>query len=471
MEKIIEKTHCTGCAACANICSHGAIDIKQDERGFHRPIINKEKCVNCGLCKKVCPILNYKETNKKNPNVYAIWANDEIREVSSSGGLFTLLAQYVIDNNGVVVGAAFNNNWEVEHIIIDNEKDLNKLRGSKYVQSRISEHLYKDIKTILKNDRYVLFSGCPCQVAGLKYYLQKDYEKLILVDLICSGTPSPKAFKKYLTEISDNSNILKINFRDKRKYGWTCSHSTITTEEQEITDFKFMHSFLSKSISNESCSECKFATLPRQSDITIGDFWGIEKYKKSWNDKKGTSMFIANNKKGEKIMHDKALKVYHYLNTDVRGLSSIQNNYAEANFWTYLKFAAGHKLDKTQFTKHYISDMKSGYAMTEFIDDTIPKTKSPIDLNNVIRLLYMDFSNEAVNGKLYDGGGFVKRFDFIRDKLVLRYFKKLWFRNSEKELNKVIKDFEQKFSNPKTPHRDKIQRSLELFKKKQDLVY
>lgn len=181
--------------------------------------------------------------------------------------------------------------------------------------------------------------------------------------------------------------------------------------------------------------------------------------------------FSLKNKKGEKIMHDKALKVYHYLNTDVRGLSSIQNNYAEANFWTYLKFAAGHKLDKTQFTKHYISDMKSGYAMTEFIDDTIPKTKSPIDLNNVIRLLYMDFSNEAVNGKLYDGGGFVKRFDFIRDKLVLRYFKKLWFRNSEKELNKVIKDFEQKIANPKTPHRDKIQRALELFKQKQDVDY
>lgn len=301
MEEIIEREHCTGCAACANICPQGAIDIKQDERGFHRPVINQEKCVNCGLCKKVCPILNYKETNKKNPNVYAIWANDEIREVSSSSGLFTLFAQYVIDNNGVVVGAAFNNNWEVEHIIIDNEKDLNKLRGSKYVQSRISEHLYKDIKAILNNDRYVLFSGCPCQVAGLKYYLQKDYEKLILVDLICSGTPSPKALKKYVTEISNNTNISKINFRDKRKYGWTCSHTTITTEQQEITDFKFMRSFLSKSISNESCSDCKFATLPRQSDITIGDFWGIEKYKKSWNDKKGTSMFIANNEKGEKI--------------------------------------------------------------------------------------------------------------------------------------------------------------------------
>lgn len=301
MEEIIEKAHCTGCAACANICPHGAIDIKQDTRGFHRPVINQEKCVNCGLCKKVCPILNYKETNKKNPNVYAIWANDDIREASSSGGLFTLLAQYVLDNNGVVVGAAFNDYWEVEHIIIDNEKDLNKLRGSKYVQSRISENLYKDIKTILNNDRYVLFSGCPCQVAGLRYYLQKDYEKLILVDMLCSCTPSPNALKKYLKYINpENDQIIQINFRDKSKNGWSITH-TIKTIKKSISDFKYMQSFLSKNISHNCCSECKFATLPRQSDITIGDFWGIEKYKKSWNDKKGTSMFIANNEKGEKI--------------------------------------------------------------------------------------------------------------------------------------------------------------------------
>lgn len=301
MEKIIEKDLCSGCAACANICPNNAISIQQNKEGFHTPVIDQDKCTDCGLCKKSCPILNYKEMNKSNPNVYAIWAENNIREVSSSGGIFTLLAKYVLNNNGVVVGAAFNEKWEVEHIIINNEQELYKLRGSKYVQSRISEHLLKDIKTILNKDKYVLFTGCPCQVAGLKYYLKKDYEKLILVDLLCSGTPSPKALKKYLTEISNNEDILKINFRDKKKYGWSCSHITITTSKRVITDFKFMHSFLSKSISNECCNQCQFATLPRQSDITIADFWGIEKFKKSWNDKMGTSMLIANNDKGEKL--------------------------------------------------------------------------------------------------------------------------------------------------------------------------
>lgn len=311
MEKIIEKDKCSGCSACANICPNNAITMEQDKNGFYKPIINQNKCTNCGLCKKACPALNYTETNKNNPNTYAVWANDEIRDKSSSGGLFTILAQYVLSKNGVVVGAAFNDNWEVEHIIINNENDLKKLRGSKYVQSKISETLYRRIKTLLENNTYVLFSGCPCQVAGLKYYLKKEYENLILVDLLCSGTPSPKALKKYLAEISNDENILQINFRDKKKYGWTCSHITITTSKRVITDFKFMHSFLSKSISNECCSQCKFATLPRQSDITIADFWGIEKFKRNWNDQKGTSMFIANNDKGEnlyKLLKDKYMR-------------------------------------------------------------------------------------------------------------------------------------------------------------------
>lgn len=173
---------------------------------------------------------------------------------------------------------------------------------------------------------------------------------------------------------------------------------------------------------------------------------------------------------GKKIMHDKALKVYHNLSTpNMWYLEHIQNNCAEANFWTYLKFAVGHKLDKTQFTKHYISDLKSGYALTEFIDKDITRTSSPIDLTNLFRIFYIDVSNELINDKLYDVGGFVKQPDFIDDKVVLRYFKKLWFRNSEKELNKVIQNYETKIANPKTPHRVKIKKALELFKHKKDI--
>lgn len=179
--------------------------------------------------------------------------------------------------------------------------------------------------------------------------------------------------------------------------------------------------------------------------------------------------FSLRNAENEKIMHDKALKVYHNVKSPIERLSSIQNNYAEANFWTYLKFMAGHKLDKTQFTKHYISDLKSGYAMTELIDDTIPETTAQLNLRKIIRVKYSDFMNTPINKKLYDGGGFIKRLEFIEDRLVLRYFKQLWFRNSKKELDKVIKTFEAKIANPKTPHRDKIQEALRLFKQKQDI--
>ncbi len=184
--------------------------------------------------------------------------------------------------------------------------------------------------------------------------------------------------------------------------------------------------------------------------------------------------FSIKNKHGEKIMHDKALKVYHDPKCKIKGISHIQNNYAEANFWTFIKYAAGHKLDKTQFTKHYISDVKSGYALTEFIDSGIEQTKSPIDFENIFGITYMDVFNDPINNKLYDAGGFVKdnrlsTSGFIDDKIVRRYFKKLLFRNSEKELNKVINDLENKIANPKTPHRDKIQRALELFKQKQNI--
>lgn len=301
MQQIVEKNQCTGCAGCANICPSGAIGITQDENGFHRPIINQEKCTNCGLCKTVCPIVNYKEEYNREPDVYAVWAPDEIREKSSSGGLFTLLAEYVLEKGGYVSGAGFNADWEVEHILINKIEELDKLRGSKYVQSRISENLFKEIKNKLEEGHWVLFTGCPCQSAGLKYFLKKDYPKLILVDLLCSCAPSPKVFKKYLEYIiPQNDRPVKINFRDKNLKGWSCTHTTTTTTTT-ITDNKFMHSFLSKTISHECCGICKFATLPRQSDITIADFWGIEKYKKNWNDKKGTSIFMINNNKGQFI--------------------------------------------------------------------------------------------------------------------------------------------------------------------------
>ncbi len=306
-----------------------------------------------------------------------------------------------------------------------------------------------------------------CYPSRLKKLFRADlnylaYDKFIpqMKNAVVGNIP-PEIISLFKTDKGEKIKAFQSALSDLSKYLRECYKSA---KEQNLISYDFTNLGADLTLFEESISA--FANR-RFKGILPSGIKPELKYagKGAWGN---VFKFLLKNSNGEKIMHDKAFKVYHNIDNPVRGLSRMQNNYAEANFWTYLKFAAGHRLDKTQFTRHYISDAKNGYALTEFADENISKTTSPLDMNNVIRLMYIDFSNEAINGKLYDGGGFVKRFDFIKDKLVLRYFKKLWFRNSEKELNKVIKDFEDKIANPKTPHRDKIQKALELFKEKQN---
>lgn len=204
-------------------------------------------------------------------------------------------------------------------------------------------------------------------------------------------------------------------------------------------------------------------------DILPKDTYAEIKYinRGSWGN---VFKFSLKDTNGNTVMKSKAFKVYHNIHSQKNLLSHIHNNYAEANFWTFLKYAAGHKLDKTQFVKHYISDLKSGYAITEYIDESIPKTTSRLNIRALLGVRTKD-PNVPIMDKLYDAGGFAKTPDFIDDKVVRRYFKKLWYRNSSKERTQVIEDLENKISNPKTPHRDKIKKALELFKQKQNKYY
>ena len=212
---------CSGCYGCYNICPKDAIEMKADEKGFKYPVVNKEKCIGCKLCLKVCPVLNKKDSSNL-PISYASYSkNIEVREKSSSGGIFSLLACYILDNGGVIYGAAFNNRWQVEHIRVDNKDDLQKLRTSKYLQSNIND-AYKLAKEDLDNDNFVLFTGTPCQVNGFICYLKgKKYAKLYTQDVICHGVPSPKVWAKYLQfrKKKDGVSPTKINFREKEK-GW-----------------------------------------------------------------------------------------------------------------------------------------------------------------------------------------------------------------------------------------------------------
>ena len=301
---IVEKEYCTGCGACYNICPKNAITMVENDEGFLYPTINS-KCVECGLCKKICPILK-NEIRDIKPYAYVAINNDnKIRQNSSSGGIFLLLAKYVVKLGGVAFGASFNDKFEVEHTFIEKEEQLNKLQGSKYVQSVIGE-TYKQVKDFLKQDRYVLFTGTPCQIEGLKAYLQKDYDKLYTQDIICHGVPSPKVWKKYLKlrEKIDGKKASKIEFRNKDN-GWKLFNIKFTYKDEEYknnqTKDLFMQSFLRNICLRNSCYNCRFKKKERISDITLADFWGIEQIRPEFDDDNGTSLVIINSTKGQEL--------------------------------------------------------------------------------------------------------------------------------------------------------------------------
>ncbi|MDD4089251.1 MAG: Coenzyme F420 hydrogenase/dehydrogenase, beta subunit C-terminal domain, partial [Tissierellia bacterium] len=216
------KSCCTGCAVCVNVCPNNCIFMKYDDEGFLYPEIDIKKCTECGLCESLCPAINNSVSdNLKEPKVYAAWSlDDEVRTSSSSGGIFTELAHKVLDNGGFVSGARYKTNNLVEHCLINSREQLHELRQSKYVQSEIGL-IYKDIKRLLEEDKTVMFTGTPCQIAGLIQYLNKKYDNLLLCDIVCHGVNSPMVYSKYFNEIEEEykSKIKKINFRDKRN-GW-----------------------------------------------------------------------------------------------------------------------------------------------------------------------------------------------------------------------------------------------------------
>ena len=292
---IVSKDLCTGCMACSSICPVSAISMQEDKEGFLFPAVDKEKCTNCGLCKSVCPILKSKFHDKP-ATCFAVMASDEIRMKSSSGGMFTVIAEHILAQGGYVCGAAFDENWNVKHIIVDNVKNLDKLRGSKYVQSYIG-NIYKDIKALLENGKTVLFTGTPCQVAGLTNFLDREYTNLLTIDVVCHGVPNNSFWQQYLRENFSVDTVNKINFRDK-ELGWNAQYLTATTSFDKIVRQDFMDLYAQNICLRSICSSCNFAKPERVSDITMGDFWGIEVFKPELYDPKGISILLVNSDKG-----------------------------------------------------------------------------------------------------------------------------------------------------------------------------
>jgi len=297
------KNLCFGCCACLNVCSTGSITMVPDNEGFLYPQINEETCISCGKCEKVCPIIN-KNIVENHPAVYAcINKDDSIREKSSSGGIFTILANNIFESRGIVFGAGLDKNFNVVHKYIENIDQIDELRGAKYVQSYIGD-TYKQAEEFLKQGRKVLFSGTPCQIAGLNKCLNKEYANLLTCDVICHGTPSPKVYKKYINYLSYKykSSINKIYFRNKNK-GWKKFSLKIKfkNEKTYISDLwadPFLNGFLKNLYLRPSCHTCQFSKINRVADITLGDYWGVAKYHSEMDDDRGTSVVLINTEKG-----------------------------------------------------------------------------------------------------------------------------------------------------------------------------
>ena len=310
MIKIDEKNKCVGCGACENVCPKKCITLEEDAEGFLYPQIDANKCVDCGLCERVCPVVHSEKVQDnalENVTAYAAYSIDEpIRSESSSGGIFSLIADYVIENGGVVYGAAFDENGNVCHIAVENKTELYRLRGSKYVQSYIGDS-YNQVLLQLKAGRMVLFTGTPCQVEGLKTYLRGDYDNLICVDFICHGVPSPLVFRKYVNfrESKAGSKMQRMSFRYK-KYSWKTYSVRFEFENhteyiQPFSKDLFMRTFLSDLSLRPSCYDCKFKKVNRVSDITLADFWGIGAVLPDMDDNKGISLCILHSKVGRGI--------------------------------------------------------------------------------------------------------------------------------------------------------------------------
>lgn len=304
------KEECCGCTACKSICPTKAIEMKPDEEGFLYPQIDQNLCIDCGVCRKVCAFQNGYDVprNYDSPFVYAAKHIDEkVRMSSSSGGAFTAISDYVLNKNGVVCGVAFDEEMNVVHQITSTKKEVEKFKGSKYVQSDL-RNIFLEIKNNLENRKLVLFTGTPCQTAGLRSYLKgTNMDSLILCDIVCHGTPSPLMWREHIKCLENKVKNKIVEYYCRSKVtGWH-GHNEMVIYQNGKKDYESILSqkhkvlFHSLNILRPACHNCKYTNLKRPSDITIGDFWGIEKSMPDFDDNKGTSLVLLNSPKGQRL--------------------------------------------------------------------------------------------------------------------------------------------------------------------------
>jgi len=341
--------------------------MQPDVGGFWYPIVGIDECTECGLCEQVCPILKEKSEDNYEPLAYACINNNEsIRLESSSGGLFTLIAEQIIEDGGAVFGANFNENLEVEHSYVELKQELEKLRGSKYVQSKIGK-TYEQAKQLLKSGRKVLFTGTPCQIGGLKSFLGKSYNNLLCVDIVCHGVPSPEVWKKYVDYRQEKarSTAQRISFRRKdegwKRYSVSFLFKNNTEYRETLDKDLYMRAFLTNVCLRPSCYACRFKTIHRQSDITLADFWGIKSILPDMDDDKGTSLIFVNSKAGQTMieqiadkMQFKEVDINEAIKYNPAAIKSVASNPNRGKFFKEL-----YKLTFEELVKKYCTDKLS----------------------------------------------------------------------------------------------------------------
>lgn len=348
MINILDKKDCCGCASCVQVCPKQCISMNEDCEGFLYPKVDSAVCVDCGLCEKVCPVINQGYTIVPLATYAAKNKDEKIRYKSSSGGIFTLIAEQILADGGVVFGARFNENWEVVHDYAETVEGLEPFRGSKYVQSVIGDN-YKYAKQFLLEGRKVLFSGTPCQIAGLKKFLRKEYENLLTVEVVCHGVPSPKVWRDYLeysknffetkvkkSAFDSNLNIREISFRDKSN-GWknynvrisysfdNVDNSATNYNINELTPFKdnlYMRGFLKDIYLRPSCFQCPAKHGKSGADIAIADYWGIQRIHPELDDDKGVNLVLINTQKGQNYFNEIAASLAYTISDYKKAIAS-----------------------------------------------------------------------------------------------------------------------------------------------------
>lgn len=317
---ITNPADCTGCRACEQLCPQRCIRISPDQEGFLSPVVDEAACIGCGLCVQRCPQnKDFVRTGALNePMVYAAKLKDsDVLMKSSSGGMFSAFANYVLANGGVVYGAVFDDNMAVKHASATTLQELAAMRGSKYVQSDTG-HTYAKAKAQLEAGKTVLYTGCPCQIAGLRSYLGKSYDNLITADLICHGVPSPKLFKKYIDWLGKKykGKVVSYEFRNKGKHGWGGYGLRLEVSAPNRRVVKALNPLLdpymcgfSNSTFRHSCYSCKYTTSNRVGDITIADYWGVRKFHPEFDSTSGVSLLLISTRLGVKAFEQVANQV------------------------------------------------------------------------------------------------------------------------------------------------------------------